>query len=368
VVRRALALVSAGQLRRAASSLLQSGLHDPSPEIIQQLRDLHPSPPPDPLPSRPAEAPSVSFSSASVRAFLRERAPRGSAPGLSGWTESLLLPLAEDSHLLLALTSLLEDIACGRLDPVSRTRLLSCRLIPARKKDNGVRPIAVSEVFLRAASSLSLRLLPSGTLSRLLAPLQLGLGSAAGAEAIIHRVQSLIELHPDHVLLSLDFVNGFNSMFRHAMLERLYALPELAAVWRIADLCYGVPSPLHLFDRDGPVASFTSQRGSRQGCVLGTLLFCLGLQPILEEASGDLDKLTVSAYIDDLAVTGPLEQVSIFFERLNALSPAVGLSISLPKSSLLWSCDLLVPGNVGGRLTSIIFLSLTARFPSLGPW
>ena len=109
-------------------------------------------------------------------------------------------------------------------------------------------------------------------MSRLLAPIQLGVGSKAGAEAIIHRVQSLLELYPDHLLLSLDFANGFNSMFRHTMLERLYALPELAAVWRIADLCYGIPSPLHLFGREGLVASFVSQRGSRQGCNLGTLL------------------------------------------------------------------------------------------------
>ena len=141
-------------------------------------RVLHPSPPPDPLPPRPVEAPSVSFSSASVRAFLRERAPRGSAPGLSGWTESLLLPLAEDSHLLLALTSLLEDIACDRLDPASPTRLLSCRLIPARKKDNGVRPIApfacshpaLSHAFLlpySLASGLLPGLKPSSTGSSL---------------------------------------------------------------------------------------------------------------------------------------------------------------------------------------------------------
>ena len=38
---------------------------------------------------------------------------------------------------------------------------------------------------------------------------------------------SLLELRPDHGLLSLDFVNVFNSMFRHAMLERLYALLSL---------------------------------------------------------------------------------------------------------------------------------------------
>ena len=273
-VRRSLALLSAGQPRRAASSLLQRGIHDPTTAVIDQLHRLHLAPPSDPLSAcPPREAPTPTYSSAAVRAFLRERAPRGSAPGLSGWTESLLLPLAEEPLLLLSVTSFLEDIACGRVDPASRTRPLACRLIPAKKKDGGVRPIAVSEVFLRAASSLSLRLLPAGALSRLLAPLQLGIGAAAGVEGIIHRVQALLELHPDHVLLSLDFVNGFNSMFRHVMLDRLYALPELSLLWRMADLCYGIPSPLYLFDREGLVERFVSQRGSRQGCVLGTLLF-----------------------------------------------------------------------------------------------
>jgi len=78
-------------------------------------------------------------------------------------------------------------IVCGRVDMASRTRLLACRLIPAKKKDGGVRPIAVSEIFLRAAAALSLDLVPPGTLSRLFAPLQLGVAAAAGVETIIHR-------------------------------------------------------------------------------------------------------------------------------------------------------------------------------------
>ena len=244
--------------------------------------------------------------------------------------------------------------------------MLACRLIPARKKDAGVRPIAVSEVFLRAASSLSLRLLPPGTLSRLLSPIQLGIGAAAGAEAIIHRVQALLELNPDHVLLSLDFVNGFNRMIRHVMMERLYALPELSSLWRIADLCYGVPSSLYLFDRQGLAESFTSQRGSRQGCVLGTLLFCLGLQPILESASDGLSDLTISAYIDDVAVVGPPEQAFTFFERLNALSPDLGLTISLPKSSLLWASSTQVPGSVEDWTNSHRIPLLRGAVPLLG--
>ena len=141
------------------------------------MSQLHLSSPADALPPCPRKAPSPSFSPASVHAFLQQPASKGSAPGLSGWTDALLLPLAEAPQSLLALTALLEDIASGRIDSNSRARLLSCRLIPARKKDDGVRPIAVSEIFLRAASALSLQLLPSGTESRLLAPIQLGVGS-----------------------------------------------------------------------------------------------------------------------------------------------------------------------------------------------
>ena len=45
-------------------------------------------------------------------------------------------------------------------------------------------------------------------------------------------------------------------------------------------------------------------------------------------------------------MTGPLEQISIFFERLEAFSPALGLSLSLPKSSLLWPSDSQAPEPV----------------------
>ena len=150
------------------------------------------------------------------------------------------------------------------------------------------------------------------------------------------------------------------------MLSRLYALPELSPLWRLADLCYGMPSPLHLFDREGQVASFTSQRGSRQGCVLGTLLFCLGLQPALEQASCDLPDLTVSAYIDDIAVVGPLEQASTFLSRLATFSSSLGLSISTSKSSLLWASNSSPPSSVHSWASTHSIPLLQGSAPLLG--
>src|SRR6185503_3392497 len=123
------------QLRKAASSLLQRGLHSPTPDVVDQLRQLHPPPSDQALPLCPEHAPLPSFTPASVLTLIRTRSSRGTAPGLSGWTDLLFLPLAEDPVLLPALTVFLEDIACGRLDESARIRLISCRLLPARKKD-----------------------------------------------------------------------------------------------------------------------------------------------------------------------------------------------------------------------------------------
>ena len=202
-------------------------------------------------------------------------------------------------------------------------------------------------------------------LSRLLAPLQLRLGSSAGAEAVIHKVQALLETRPQSVLLSLDFVNGFNSMFRHTMLERLYDLPELSDLWRLADFCYGAPSPLHLYSREGLAATLISQRGARQGCVLGTLL-CLGLQPALVEASRGLTELSVSAYVDDVVALGPVDQAAIFFERLSSLSPDLGLSLSLSKSSLLWPSAQTPPDSVRDWASTNSIPLLLGSVPLLG--
>lgn len=96
------------------------------------------------------------------------------------------------------------------------------------------------------------------------------------------------------------------------MLERLYALPESSSMWRVADLCYGIPSPL--WSRGlGFKFYFTKGVSSRLRA-----WHCLGLQPALEEASSGLSDLTASAYVDDIAVTGPLEQAAVFFQRLSA--------------------------------------------------
>ena len=90
------------------------------------------------------------------------------------------------------------------------------------------------------------------------------------------------------------------------------------------------------------------------------------LQPILEGASEGLSDLTISAYIDDIAVVGPLEQVAVFFDRLSASSPDLGLTLSLPKSSILWASDLQVPEPVEDWANSHSIPLVFGAVPLLG--
>src|SRR5690606_34657797 len=114
----------------------------------------------------------------------------GTAPGCSGWTDSLLLPVLSHDEGGVLMVRLLSDIAVGRLEGHARSQLLRARLVPVRKKAGGVRPVVISEVFVRLASLCAVSLLPPGTVASLLAPLQLGIGASNGVESALHTAQA----------------------------------------------------------------------------------------------------------------------------------------------------------------------------------
>ena len=50
-------------------------------------------------------------------------------------------------------------------------------------------------------------------------PLQFGVGTPGGAEAIIHTVRALTEIHTDWAVLKLDFRNAFNEVTQGIVLD-----------------------------------------------------------------------------------------------------------------------------------------------------
>jgi len=124
---------------------------------VAQLHDLHPQPSSDPCPPLPLNAPDISLDTELVYKVIKDRSDRGSAPGLSGWTEALLLPIIDDDDLGDPLIQLLSDIAQGWLLDDSRSLLLRSCLIPVKKRTGGVRPVVVGEAFVRVAALCMLR-------------------------------------------------------------------------------------------------------------------------------------------------------------------------------------------------------------------
>ena len=63
---------------------------------------------------------------------------------------------------------------------------------------------------------------------------------------------------------------------------------------------------------------------------------------------------------------GPIDQAATFFDRLSSLSPDLGLSLSLPKSSLLWPSSESPPGPICSWATTHSIPLLLGAAPLLG--
>jgi hypothetical protein len=141
------------------------------------------------------------------------RLRRGTAPGLTGWTYEHILDATRRPSARRACLNFLNDMLAGRLPPIPE--LLDSDGLPLTKPTGGVRPIAIGEAWLRLAALCAVH--DCSQLGPSLAPLQLGVGIPGGAEGIGYAIRSALDAHPDHVLLSLDCKNAFNSVSRQAI-------------------------------------------------------------------------------------------------------------------------------------------------------
>ena len=251
-------------------------------EVVAKLRRKHPQAPP----ARPALAsmgppsravvPDLSAESV-VRAARAFR--RGSAPGPSGLRGDHLreaLATAHGDEVAAHLTEAVRILAAGDVPTDIAPHLAGARLFALPKSGGDLRPIAVGETLRRLVGKCLCAAVKEDALHHF-APLQLGVATPLGTEAIIHAVRQWLVRNTGSatkVLLKVDFENAFNVLDRPELLRQVRAhLPGLAP-W--VEWCYGAHSRLLC---DG--AALTSESGVQQGDPLGPLLFALTLQPAL---------------------------------------------------------------------------------------
>ncbi|XP_055357023.1 uncharacterized protein LOC129602087 [Paramacrobiotus metropolitanus] len=208
--------------------------------------------------------------------------------------------------------------------------LYGANLFAYKKKDSGIRPIAVGtslrRVFCRIVT-FRLR-----HLNKKLQPIQLGFATKGGVEAAVHAARSFIEdaaiLDKPQVFLKLDVKNAFNSLDQNYILKSAEEfMPEYYKfVWQ----CYGEPSIL-LHGK----YSVSSQAGIQQGDPLGPLLYCLATTGPHKRLKSKLKE----CFLDNDALGGDPEDV---FDDLRSLQEALRvhwLTLNIAK------CELMVIGG-----------------------
>ena len=117
-----------------------------------------------------------------------------------------------------------------------RQVLCASSLIPLRKKDGGVRPIAVGDTLRRVVGKCLLRSASVVMEMASLQPLQCGVGVRNAAEMVGMGLQRYVQSKHssganDYVVLQVDMRNAFNSISRDAVFKGCLAKVPSAYNW-----------------------------------------------------------------------------------------------------------------------------------------
>ena len=218
--RKAIALTYAGETSEATKALSSKGVLDPN-ECYAKLVDLHPNAPEEmDIDHSDIDYDAFPCTSEDLKLAIRKAKWRKAADAL-GWRMDMVknLPSMVTNQLCGLFLRIVtqSDTIPEALQPY----FYGARLIPLPKKEKGdVRPIAICTIFHKIISS-AIMLNIKSSLMCFFSPVQFSVGIEGGAESVVHRVRKRLHLHPDHVLVSLDLKNAFNSVRRSAFMSQV---------------------------------------------------------------------------------------------------------------------------------------------------
>ena len=156
---------------------------------------------------------------------------RGAAAGPSGMTTEhlrLLLDQSRDSHNLFVMA---ERMARAEAPPPVNDAIRLGRLTALQKPRGGVRGIVAGDILRRLVSRTMSQQL-SKAVEAATALFQYAMTTRAGTECIAHALQSLMEVGPLCILISIDGIGAFDLISRAAMLGALRDIAFRKAVLR----------------------------------------------------------------------------------------------------------------------------------------
>ena len=203
-----------------------------------------------------------------------------------------------------------------------------------------LRPIGIGMVWPKIISKTILNYYrPRAT--RFFEPFQFGL-SKSGLESITHITKEALKEHPNWVLLRLDLVNAFNTILRKIIFEEVQKHFPLLLPW--LKCLYGRFSHLWTKSENGSFYfPLSSEEGVKQGCTLGSFLFCLAIQnPVIKKINALLTSLSSDSssigLLDDInIIADPSALTHDFWKQIELIFADCGLSINMKKATLYTS-------------------------------
>jgi len=296
------------------------------------------------IPPLPDNAPLVVITEQQVRQAILD-ATTGKAPGVDGWTFDMLKAVVQDSTVLSGITQLVQDIANGVLPADIEAALTSARVAALLKPvlalpdlpapPASFRPITMGSVFVKLAARI-MKAKVQAFVSEQLQPVQRGEGTSNGVVSSVLLANALFERHPDWMGADYDFADAFNNIERSLIFSKLFSCEQMKPIWRFVNFLYRDDSRLFLFDDGQLKADFSSSQGTRQGCVLGTLLFCLSTIDMLLDGIAATG-VTLVSIADDVKAFGTQEQIYDFTTwMVHHAHARTNLSFQFPKSTFFY--------------------------------
>ena len=167
------------------------------------------------------------------------------------------------------------------------------RLLALKKKDGGLRPIAIGYTIRRLAAKCANKY-DTEKLAAQLAPIQLGVSIPGGAEAAVHALRRCADDLPnDHIIVKLDFTNAFNTLRCDEMLDAIWR--QVPEIYNFAHATYNGAPHLQFGD-----FTILFMEGPQQEDPLSSLEFCLTIQPMLVSLTSELK----IGFLDDITMAG----------------------------------------------------------------
>ena len=206
--------------------------------------------------------------------------------------------------------------------------LFSNRLVPLRKRDDGVRPVGVGETLRRIIGKAIINEIKPEIMESA-GSLQLCAGQRAGCEAAAHAMGDIFQEENTDAVLFIDASNAFNTLNRTALLHNIqYLCPPMATY---INNCYQKPS--RLFIAGGK--ELMSSEGTTQGDPSAMPSYGIGILPYLamirpDQETGLLKQL---AYADDIGGSAKLAILREWWDNIERYGPSFGY---FPKASKYW--------------------------------